>query len=91
MARVLFGACVFKSVESISTTANFRRSLSPPTTDATPTPDATFIDPTGKRAAAGPRGGRPAEFYRASTAWKTGSPIKRSRKQKNPTRPSQGS
>jgi 8-oxo-dGTP diphosphatase len=71
--------------------ANFRRSLSPPTTSATPTPNAMFIEPTGKRAAAGPRGGRPAEIYRASTAWKTGSPVKRSRKRKNPKQPRRGS
>jgi 8-oxo-dGTP diphosphatase len=67
--------------------ANFRRSLSPPITSAMSIPDALFIEPTGERAAAGPRGGRPAEIYRAGQAWETGSPIKRSRKQKKPKRP----
>jgi 8-oxo-dGTP diphosphatase len=71
--------------------ANFRRSLSPPTTSATPTSNALFIEPTGERAAAGPRGGRPAAIYRASAAWETGSPVKRSRKRKNPKRPRQES
>ena len=65
--------------------ANFRRSLTPPTSGpavaamATP-PDDTFVEPTGERAPAGPKGGRPAELYRAGKAWTTGSPIKRSRK-----------
>jgi 8-oxo-dGTP diphosphatase len=67
--------------------ANFRRSLSPPITSAMSVPDAVFIEPTGTRAAAGPRGGRPAEIYRAGEAWETGSPIKRSRKRKKPKRP----
>jgi 8-oxo-dGTP diphosphatase len=68
--------------------ANFRRSLTPPTSSPTSAgiapmaaaPLDSFVEPTGERAPAGPRGGRPAELYRAGKAWATGSPIKRSRK-----------
>ena len=65
--------------------ANFRRSLTPPTSDPTiaamaAPPEDIFVEPTGERAPAGPKGGRPAELFRAGRAWTDGSPIKRSRK-----------
>ena len=41
---------------------------------------------TGERDPAGSKGGRPAELYRAGTAWSTGSPIKRSRKNRRQIR-----
>ena len=65
--------------------ANFRRSLTPPPSSPTiapmsALPEDSYIEPTGQRAPAGPKGGRPAELYRAGNAWTEGSPIKRSRK-----------
>jgi 8-oxo-dGTP diphosphatase len=52
--------------------ANFRRSLSPG--------DGEYLEPTGERAEPGPEGGRPPELYRTTTAWETGSPVKRPRR-----------
>lgn len=59
--------------------ANFRRSLSPPM-------EASYVEPTGQRASAGPRGGRPPELFRASDAWDAGSPVRRNRKKPGVTR-----
>ncbi len=56
---------------------NFRRSLSS-------SPDESYVEPTGERAASSPKGGRPPELFRASDAWKYGSPVKRSRKRPKP-------
>jgi 8-oxo-dGTP diphosphatase len=50
--------------------ANFRRSL---------LADDGWIVPTGRRAAPGPVGGKPAEQYRPGPRWRTGSPIRRPR------------
>ena len=55
--------------------ANFRRSLA---SEA----DAAYVEPTGQRAPAGPKGGRPPELFRAGEAWRTGSPLKRSRRRR---------
>ena len=65
--------------------ANFRRSLTPPPSSPSIAAMSAaledfFVEPTGERAPAGPKGGRPAELYRAGSAWTEGSPIKRSRK-----------
>jgi 8-oxo-dGTP diphosphatase len=65
--------------------ANFRRSLTPPPSNPSVAVMSAaledfFVEPTGERAPAGPKGGRPAELYRAGSAWTDGSPIKRSRK-----------
>jgi 8-oxo-dGTP diphosphatase len=51
--------------------ANFRRSLAP---DAA---GDRYVTPTGERAAAGPKGGRPPELFRAGPAWEAGSPVRR--------------
>jgi len=48
--------------------ANFRRSV---------VAEEGWVIPTGRRAQPGPAGGRPAELYRAGTAWETGGPIHR--------------
>lgn len=48
--------------------ANFRRRM---------VADDGWVEATGQRVAAGPAGGRPAELYRASTAWERGGPIHR--------------
>ena len=48
--------------------ANFRRSV---------VSEAGWVIPTGRRAQPGPSGGRPAELYRAGTAWSHGGPIHR--------------
>jgi 8-oxo-dGTP diphosphatase len=48
--------------------ANFRRSL---------LGDDGWVIPTGHTARPGPRGGRPAELYRAGRAWEAGAPIQR--------------
>lgn len=49
--------------------ANFRRSVAA---------EDGWVIPTGRRAEPGPSGGRPAELYRAGTAWDHGGPIHRS-------------
>lgn len=36
-----------------------------------------YVEPTGRRAPASPRGGRPPELYRAGPAWKQGPPLRR--------------
>ena len=46
--------------------ANFRRSV---------VGEEGWVVPTGRRARPGPAGGRPAELYRAGSAWKQGGPI----------------
>lgn len=48
--------------------ANFRRSV---------VADDGWVIPTGRRAQPGPAGGRPAELYRAGSAWEHGGPIHR--------------
>lgn len=48
--------------------ANFRRSV---------LAEDGWVVPTGRRAQPGSSGGRPAELYRAGSAWKRGSPIHR--------------
>src|SRR5688500_16611695 len=48
--------------------ANFRRSI---------VAEEGWVIPTGERAQPGPAGGRPAELYRAGTAWTHGGPIHR--------------
>lgn len=48
--------------------ANFRRSI---------VAEEGWVIPTGRRARPGPAGGRPAELYRAGTAWDRGGPIHR--------------
>ena len=53
--------------------ANFRRSLSPGSDDP-------YVEPTGERAGSSPKGGRPPELFRAGRAWRSGSPVKRSRR-----------
>lgn len=58
--------------------ANFRRSLTTPAQAAT-TPD-NYVEPTGQRAKASPRGGRPPELFRAGTAWLAQPPVRRPRK-----------
>ena len=55
-------------------TANFRRSLSSASLEA------SYVIPTGEHAAAGPKGGRPPELFEAGDAWSDGSPVKRSRR-----------
>ena len=57
--------------------ANFRRSLtSPPPSTAAP---GAYVEPTGKRAKASPRGGRPPELFRAGGAWRTQPRVRRPR------------
>jgi 8-oxo-dGTP diphosphatase len=62
--------------------ANFRRSLTtlPP---AATTPDS-YVEPTGQRAKASPRGGRPPELFRAGGAWQTHPPVRRPRRPAQP-------
>ena len=48
--------------------ANFRRSV---------VAEDGWVIATGRRAQPGPAGGRPAELYRAGSAWKNGGPIHR--------------
>ena len=48
--------------------ANFRRTL---------VAEGGWVIPTGRRAHPGPAGGRPAELYRAGSAWSRGGPIHR--------------
>jgi 8-oxo-dGTP diphosphatase len=48
--------------------ANFRRSV---------VSEDGWVIPTGRRARSGPAGGRPAELYRAGSAWDHGGPIHR--------------
>lgn len=50
---------------------NFRRSL------ALDARGDRFVVPTGHHAAAGPKGGRPPELFRAGPAWSSGSPVRR--------------
>ena len=38
-----------------------------------------YVEPTGKRAKASPRGGRPPELFRAGGAWRTQPPVRRPR------------
>jgi 8-oxo-dGTP diphosphatase len=59
--------------------ANFRRSVAQP--------DAPYVEPTGERAPAGPKGGRRPELYRVGDAWQEGSPLKRSRRRSRPEPP----
>lgn len=60
--------------------ANFRRSLTTPSpADATP---HSYVEPTGQRAKAGKRGGRPPELFRAGGAWLTQPPLRRPRRPK---------
>lgn len=58
--------------------ANFRRSLTT-TSPAASTPDS-YVEPTGRRAKASPRGGRPPELFRAGGAWLTQPPVRRPRR-----------
>ncbi|BBZ34623.1 NUDIX hydrolase [Mycolicibacterium confluentis] len=60
--------------------ANFRRSLTT-LTPTTASPDS-YVTPTGKRAKASPRGGRPPELFRAGGAWSTQPPVRRPRRPK---------
>jgi 8-oxo-dGTP diphosphatase len=60
--------------------ANFRRSLTTPSL-ATATPD-NYVEPTGQRAKASARGGRPPELFRAGGAWLTQPPVRRPRRPK---------
>jgi 8-oxo-dGTP diphosphatase len=55
--------------------ANFRRRLSG---------DGDWVVPTGRRARPGPEGGKPAELFRAGSAWSRGGPLRR------PARSSEG-
>jgi 8-oxo-dGTP diphosphatase len=48
--------------------ANFRRSI---------VGEDGWVIPTGRRARPGRTGGRPAELYRAGSAWERGAPIHR--------------
>jgi 8-oxo-dGTP diphosphatase len=48
--------------------ANFRRSV---------VSEDGWVIPTGRRSQPGPAGGRPAELYRAGSAWENGGPIHR--------------
>lgn len=50
--------------------ANFRRKLAA---------DDGWLLPTGQRVAPGSEGGKPAELFRAGTAWKSGGPMRRPR------------
>ncbi len=54
--------------------ANFRRSLAPHPGGE------PYVEPTGERAPAGPKGGRPPELFRAGSAWQHGSPLQRPRR-----------
>ena len=57
--------------------ANFRRSL------ALSSSDADYVRPTGERASAGHRGGRPAELFEAGSSWADGAPpVRRSRRKR---------
>lgn len=59
---------------------NFRRSLFPG--------DGDWVEPTGKQAATGGAGGRPAELFRATDQWRNGAPIRHpSRAKRSPTQP----
>jgi 8-oxo-dGTP diphosphatase len=60
--------------------ANFRRSLTTPS-PAAATPDS-YVEPTGQRAKASPRGGRPPELFRAGGAWLMQPPVRRPRRPK---------
>jgi len=56
---------------------NFRRQLFV----EAPSP-ASYVAPTGERRPSSPKGGRPAELYRAGPAWKTEPPLRRPRKRR---------
>lgn len=60
--------------------ANFRRSLTTQS-PAYDTPDS-YVEPTGRRAKASPRGGRPPELFRAGGAWLIQPPVRRPRRSK---------
>ena len=60
--------------------ANFRRSLTT-SSPADATPDS-YVEPTGQRAKASPRGGRPPELFRAGDAWTSQPPVRRPRRPK---------
>lgn len=60
--------------------ANFRRSLITPSSTAA-SPDS-YVEPTGQRAKASRRGGRPPELFRAGDAWQTQPPVRRPRRPK---------
>jgi 8-oxo-dGTP diphosphatase len=62
--------------------ANFRRSL---TTSPPPEPGSggAWVEPTGHRAKASPRGGRPPELFRAGTAWQAQPPVRRPRRRRD--------
>jgi 8-oxo-dGTP diphosphatase len=61
--------------------ANFRRSLTNTPDPATATPTSSmYVEPTGERAKASPRGGRPPELFRAGPAWQAQPPVRRPRK-----------
>lgn len=65
---------VFESVWQVRLDgANFRRKLAA---------DDGWLLPTGRRAAPGSEGGKPAELFRAGKAWKSGGPMRRPRQQK---------
>ena len=51
--------------------ANFRRSVAS---------EQGWVIPTGRRAPSGAAGGKPAELFRAGSAWQQGGPIRRPRK-----------
>ncbi|WP_308124021.1 NUDIX hydrolase [Mycolicibacterium xanthum] len=63
--------------------ANFRRSLTTPPQNpaafAAPEPE-NYVEPTGRRAKAGRKGGRPPELFRAGPAWQTQPPVRRPRR-----------
>ena len=58
--------------------ANFRRSLTS-SSPAAEKPD-NYVEPTGERAKASPRGGRPPELFRAGVAWHGQPPVRRPRR-----------
>jgi 8-oxo-dGTP diphosphatase len=55
--------------------ANFRRSVH----DGG---DEPYVEPTGERAPAGPKGGRPPKLFRSGPAWQAGSPLRRSHRRR---------
>ena len=56
--------------------ANFRRSV---------VSEPGWVIPTGRRAASGSHGGKPAELFRAGRAWSRGGPVKRPHRTQEPT------
>jgi hypothetical protein len=63
--------------------ANFRRSLTTPSPTAAPD---SYVEPTGQRAKASPRSGRPPELFGAGGAWLTQPPVRRPRRPKEQPR-----